>query len=420
MNAEDEYLSLRRVGYRMGPEAEAEQRELRRPGMPGYVPLGFRVGDHGAWLCHPTIVARRIESIGLKARAVEETLRGLPDEAAQSYRRSLIYSELVATNEIENIHSSRAEIAALDIEEPEGDNPRRDPIHRRFSDFMRLYMRLAWGEMFTPEDGLPGIRAVYDAIASDGVAPEDKPDGELFRNQAEEIVTASQKVIYRPPARETEIVALLKRMLELWADPPTAQLVTACVCHYLFEVAHPFFDGNGRTGRFILVSHLAQILSVDAALAVSSAINEGKKRYYDAFLEVQNPLNRGDLTPFIVVMLGFIEDGVNRMAEDLSEKNKIYSRLRNLVGQTWSDNERRAAEYVVNSHIFGQFKQVRVRDELIDAMGLSWPTVREAIDGLEREGFIRTVKKRPLIVALSDAALAEYRLPEGEDVGDLD
>ena len=59
--------------------------------------------------------------------------------------------------------------------------------------------------------------------------------------------------MYRPPETEAEILDLLTNLeiymndLEDNIDP----LIKLAVIHYQFESIHPFYDGNGRTGRII-------------------------------------------------------------------------------------------------------------------------------------------------------------------------
>ena len=67
---------------------------------------------------------------------------------------------------------------------------------------------------------------------------------------------------------------------------------------YFFEYIHPFYDGNGRTARFIASYFLAEHLNYLTALRLSVIIKRQRKKYYD--------LNR-DLTPFIYGFKTFLQ-----------------------------------------------------------------------------------------------------------------
>ena len=76
----------------------------------------------------------------------------------------------------------------------------------------------------------------------------------------------------------------------------------AIVSHFLFEYAHPFYDGNGRTGRYLLAVYLSRPLSTLTALSVSRSSAESRGAYYRAFREVEDSLNHGELTPLVLAV----------------------------------------------------------------------------------------------------------------------
>lgn len=94
---------------------------------------------------------------------------------------------------------------------------------------------------------------------------------------------ATGEVIYTPPEGEERILELLGN-LEAFinnSDDGLDPLVKLAVLHYQFEAIHPFYDGNGRTGRILLILFLlVQRLLEQPILFLSRYIIEHKNDYY--------------------------------------------------------------------------------------------------------------------------------------------
>lgn len=96
------------------------------------------------------------------------------------------------------------------------------------------------------------------------------------------------EIIYNPPQAESEIRDLLKNLEDYInnngdeVDP----LIKMALIHYQFETIHPFYDGNGRTGRILNVLYLVlNNLLTSPILYLSNYINKSKDTYYKLFNE---------------------------------------------------------------------------------------------------------------------------------------
>ena len=92
------------------------------------------------------------------------------------------------------------------------------------------------------------------------------------------------QTVYTPPQDPAEIVALMSglerfiNMPELFAADP---LIKMALIHHQFESIHPFYDGNGRTGRILNVLYLVKEGLLDIpVLYLSSHIVRTKADYY--------------------------------------------------------------------------------------------------------------------------------------------
>ena len=102
---------------------------------------------------------------------------------------------------------------------------------------------------------------------------------------------AMGQVIYTPPQEPTEIIALMSDLeqfinnAELFDVDP---LIKMALIHHQFESIHPFYDGNGRTGRIINVLYLVKEGLLDIPmLYLSSYIVRTKADYYSLLQSVR-------------------------------------------------------------------------------------------------------------------------------------
>lgn len=118
----------------------------------------------------------------------------------------------------------------------------------------------------------------------------------------------SGKTIYTPP-QDIESINQLMSNLEKFINDPTISdldpLVKMAIIHFQFESIHPFYDGNGRTGRIINILYLIfQKLQNLPILYLSSYIIKTKSEYYRLLQHVRET-NRWD--DWIIYMVEGIE-----------------------------------------------------------------------------------------------------------------
>jgi Fic family protein len=122
------------------------------------------------------------------------------------------------------------------------------------------------------------------------------------------------EVIYTPPDGEKLIREKLKDLEDfIHAEDNLDPLIKLALIHYQFEAIHPFADGNGRTGRIILLLYLKMTgLMERPALYLSNYIINHKSDYY---LNLRKVTEEGNWESWILYML------------DMVEKTAIKSRL---------------------------------------------------------------------------------------------
>jgi Fic family protein len=103
--------------------------------------------------------------------------------------------------------------------------------------------------------------------------------------------TTTGETIYTPPQDYNEIVRLMSNLEKFINDRSISDLdplIKMAIIHFQFESIHPFYDGNGRTGRIINILYLIteKLLNLPV-LYLSTYIIRNKVEYYKHLQEVR-------------------------------------------------------------------------------------------------------------------------------------
>jgi Fic family protein len=103
--------------------------------------------------------------------------------------------------------------------------------------------------------------------------------------------TSTGEIIYTPPQDPEEIIDLMTNLEKFINDKEPCNfdpIVKMAIIHFQFESIHPFYDGNGRTGRIINILYLIQEKLQDLPiLYLSNYIIKNKSDYYRLLQEVR-------------------------------------------------------------------------------------------------------------------------------------
>ncbi|MGT2785123.1 Fic family protein [Streptococcus merionis] len=320
----------------------------------------------------------------------------LPDVAHQQFYNEQLFNAIISTNEIEGIGTTRKDVAAA----IEALNKNKKETFKHKST-VRMYLNIL-NEKFLHITELEHIREIYDELTTGEIDIEDKLDGELFRKENVSIVNnKTGKIEHVAPGNEKKV----KEMLRSWIDfinlPTIPFLIKASLAHYFFENIHPFYDGNGRTGRYILSKYLSRKLDKFSGLVISKKINEDKQKYYKVFSETGDVLNRADATNFVLTTLNFIIKGQSEIISTLSEKQKkLYYYHQKLQDSNFSEIEKVVMFLLLQSQLFVTDFEASITDnEVLDVLShteFSQRGIKTAIKDLENKGLLLKVVKRPL------------------------
>lgn len=242
----------------------------------------------------------------------------------------------------------------------------------------------------------------------------EKPDGMLFRRGSVEIIGAGGKVIHTGLQPESRIIEAIERMLALCRSDDVPETYSAILRHFIFEYAHPFYDGNGRTGRYLLALYLSRPLSTLTALSLSRVIAENRNAYYRSFREAEHPLNHGELTLFVMNTLETIGIAQEELEEGVAVKKGLLNDLEDSLSafatsHGLSKKETEVVYMLAQLDLFGRFPEA-TWDEVARHLGLGRQQTQDYMSRLEGKGLVVRPSKRPLKFALSESAAAELGL----------
>ena len=100
-------------------------------------------------------------------------------------------------------------------------------------------------------------------------------------------------------------------------------IIKVAVGHYYFGYIHPFYDGNGRTSRFISSMYLSEELGPIAALSLSQGCNKFTKQYLESFEITNSIINKGEMNYFINSFLDIILEALKAMLLEIKEKFEL-------------------------------------------------------------------------------------------------
>lgn len=304
----------------------------------------FVVSKKQAFACMNLEILNIVTAILELDKRLLKATRRVPKIALIQFTKKCIIDEIHLTNEIEGVYSTRKEIREL------MDGLASDKERNRLYSVVQKYMMLSDGDKIALSS-CQDIRKLYDEFILAEIQAEDHKnllDGELFRKDIVEVVSASQKTIHQGVYPEAKIIEMMTAALAILHDDQSNYFVNIAVFHYMFGYIHPFYDGNGRMARFISSYLLMQRLDPLVGFGLSYTIKNKLNKYYEMFKDTNDLKNNGDLTPFIIGFLELVKDAVENLCntiENRAEKLSFYVKKIKLYEQ--KDKARRNILYVL-------------------------------------------------------------------------
>lgn len=393
-----EYESLEKLYYQKKNSNEEYERRFNNPccynsGLKIHpIKNGERITDKTYFLFYLPINKINLleEKIFLNSKTISELNSKLPKFSKENTIIDIMVNEIVKTNNIEGIHSTKKEI----YESMNKENSRAFGI-------INKYIKII-NKDIDNIDSPQKIREIYDDIFSMDILenPENKLDGKLFRKGGIKISNGFETIHSGNPSEDI-IIEHLNDLINFMNKKDIPSLIKCCITHYYFEYIHPFYDGNGRFGRVLLSIYLARKIDIYTGLSISYSIFEDRKKYAKLFLDTSKERNYGEVTFFIIEMLNFIIKGqksiIEMLEENISKLEYAEDYLKDIKkSYTLSDTEINIIYIYIQNYIFSKENPLTDKTLLTYIENIKTiQTLRKSLNRLTELELLTTISTNP-------------------------
>ena len=327
----------------------------------------------------------------------------LPAIAIKEIIMKILSNELYKTNKIEGIETIKSEIyySLKDDKKSSKKNNKLEGIIKKYKDIMEKNFKDT-----QHIDSLSSFRKIYDEMFEDFEKSGNyKLDGKYFRKDTVKVINGLGNTIHIGVNGEEAIEKNIEDLIQFMNRKDIPFLIKASISHFFFEYIHPFYDGNGRFGRYLLSLYLARKLDILTAFSVSYSISKNLDDYYKSFVEVEDVTNYGEITFFVENILKTIKNGQEMIIELLNDSVMRFKHSMEILDELTkelSEKENIILQIYLQNYLFNDFEEL-TNVELTAIIGdLTQQTINKYTQELEKKGYLVKIKQRPLTYALSE------------------
>lgn len=316
-------------------------------------------------------ILRKAISAGRALGELNGTLLNLPNPAL--FLDTIYLQEAKASSEVENIITTNDELYQSIVADKKNENPATKEVLSYKEALWLGLEELKTKPFITTNLCIKIVQCIKQNKSSIRNLP-----GTTLSNLKGE-------VIYTPPEGETVIhqkLANLEKFIN--EDNGIDPLIKMALMHYQFEAIHPFTDGNGRTGRILLLLYLKASGLLDIpAIYLSEYIIKNKTEYYR---RLRNVTENGEWEKYILFMLDMIIDtstkGLERLTRITQAMESTALKIKQKLPKIYSKDL---------IEILYKLPYTK-RQHLIDENIGNLKTVGNYLKMLEENGFLKSVK----------------------------
>ena len=352
-----------------------------------------------------------IRKINLEDKRIAELYEKLPNIAKESFYIDIVSSEIQNTNNIEGVESKREDIVYTAKKVVKNNiNNKNDDL--KFLSIVRSYTAIknmnndsTSDELVRKINDVKDIRKIYDSITAEGVAEENLPDGELFRKGVV-YIQGKKGTLHDGVSNADNSEPIIKELLSKLVDFINTQecnLIKNAIFHYYFGYVHPFYDGNGRTARFISSLILQEEYSWLTACSLSQGVNKKRNLYLKAFESTNSLAMQGEMNFFVDSFLKLINIGQTEILENLYSKTILLEAAYDVIKsdeRVVSDEKMFNIVYsAVQMYLFGNNDYLEIKD-IEDLADCGNAKARKYANNLCEMNILKKVSQKPIRLVL--------------------
>ncbi len=288
---------------------------------------------------------------------------------------SLVLQEAKDSSEIENIITTHDEVyqGAVDINSVS----QSAKEVQNYSNALLKGFELVKNEKFLLNKH---ILEIQEELEQNGAGYR-KISGTMLKNPQ------TGEIKHIPPQKNSDIVELMANLQEYINDDSLEDfdpLIKMAIIHFQFEAIHPFYDGNGRTGRIINILYLVNKGLLDLPiLYLSRYIIKNKSSYYKILQGVQKENDWQSLVQYIL-------DGVELTSE---ETTKLITNIQKLMDATKEEIKSKLPKIYSKDLIEILFSHPYTKIEfLVEGLSITRKTASKYLQELEDISILEMVK----------------------------
>lgn len=213
------------------------------------------------------------------------------------------------------------------------------------------------------------------------------------------------KTVYTPPQDKQTILELMDNLERFINDERVSDLdplIKLAIIHHQFESIHPFYDGNGRTGRIICVLYLVLTGRLDLPiLYLSRYITHNKSEYYRLIQAIRdkNEDNAYEWEQWVLFMLKGVEETAIEATMLVKQISRLMTEFKNVLRPKFG---RLYRHELLNNLFFHPYTKVEfIEQELM----VSRATAQRYLNSLCETGLITRMKIKKSSYYINDALM---------------